>query len=125
MLEEFVSADADLVDASPIWHVIDAYDMQSRMPQCSITGTQKRDSDIGVFRPSTELSYIDQEGSYDISQLVIEEGARLLGWAPRSEVEEEIASLTSKLQHIGSKLGNSARKIKRLEAQLEELRGAE
>ena len=125
MSDEFVSADADLVDASPIWHVIDAYDMQSRMPQCSITGTQKRDSDLGVFRPSTELSYIDQEGSYDISQLVIEEAARLLGWAPRTEVEAEIANLTKKLNEANSRLGNSARKIKRLEARLEELESAE
>src|SRR5688572_32552562 len=88
---------ADLVGASPIWHVLSNYDMQSRYQMCSISGTGKRPSDIGVFRPSTELSYIDQEGSYDISQLAIEEAARLLGWVPQADVDAAHAELVEKV----------------------------
>jgi hypothetical protein len=112
---------ADLVDASSIWHIMSNYTLQSRMQQCSITGTAKRPDDIGVFRPSTELSYVDQEGSYDISQLAIEEAARLLGWAPRAEIDQEIADLQQRVNDKTARTARDGAKIKRLEARIAEL----
>jgi hypothetical protein len=97
------------------------YTLQSRVQMCSITGTGKRPSDIGVFRPSTELSYVDQEGSYDISQLAIEEAARLLGWVPQVEVDAKHAELAERIGKLQSRTAHDAKKIKRLEAQVEEL----
>jgi hypothetical protein len=113
--------EADIVDSTSVWHVIDNYDMQSRHQHCSITGLPKRDSDLGVFRPSTVLSYVDLEGSYDISQIAVEEAARLLGWAPRAEIDAELAELQGKVGKLMIRVANDGKKIKRLEATVEEL----
>jgi len=119
--EPVAAPEADLVDSSSVWHLVTNYDMQSRQQCCSITGTPKRDSDLGVFRPSTVQSYVDQEGSYDISQLAIEEAARLLGWAPREEVDAELAEMRRSIGKQNARVARDAQKITRLEAHLAEL----
>lgn len=121
MFEPQAAPPGDLVAASSIWHVMSNYNMQSRVQMCSITGTGKRPDDIGIFRPSTELSYVDHEGSYDISQLAIEEAARLLGWLPRSEIDAEVKDLAERLGKVTMRVAQDGKKIKRLEAQVEEL----
>jgi hypothetical protein len=121
MPELQAAPEADLVGATSIWHIIANYDMQSRVQMCSITGTGKRPSDVGVFRPSTQLSYVDQEGSYDISQLAIEEAARALGWVSQDDVDAQHAELLSELTRRQTRIMQDGKKIKRLEAQLDEL----
>ncbi len=105
------------------WIIVPNYDMASRVPNCSLTSTIKRPGDIGVFRPALPIGWIDHEGAFDVSQLAIEEGATVLGWKSPEQVEAETEKLRTQLVSSRGEYARACRKIKRLEAQVEELQG--
>jgi len=102
------------------WLVVSNYDLTSRISGCSITNTIKRPDDIGVFRPALDIGWIDQEGAFDISQLAIEEAARLLGWRSPEVVRAEVEKIQARANKANLEKGVLNRKIARLEAQLAE-----
>lgn len=108
---------------SGVWLIVPQYDMASRVPNCSLTNTVKRPGDIGVFRPALPIGWINHEGAFDVSQLAIEEGARILGWKSPEQVDDEHAKLTEQLISARNSYARECRKTKRLEATVEELRG--
>ena len=105
------------------WIIVPQYDMASRVPNCSLTGTTKRPGDIGVFRPALPIGWINLEGSFDVSQLAIEEAARILGCSSPEEVADGQAKLTEQLISARNSYARECRKTKRLEATVEELQG--
>jgi hypothetical protein len=111
------------VDIRSVWTIVENYDLTSRMPSCSLTNTGLRPNDIGVFRPSLPIGYIDQEGSFDVSQLAIEEGARLLGWVPKEEAEDLAKTYRGRARDANLGKAQIARKLNRLEARIAELEG--
>lgn len=110
---------------SGTWIIVPQYDMTSRVPNCSLTGTLKRPGDIGVFRPALPIGWINLEGAFDVSQLAIEEGARILGWASPEQVADEHAKLTEQLISARNSYARECRKTKRLQATIDELQGVD
>lgn len=112
----------DTVLASSLWYVIPNYDLQSRADAtCSISGTTKRPDDIGVFRPATGLGYIEEEGSFDISQAAVEEAAALLGWKSPGECEAAIQRFREKNGKLSAQHATDVARARRLEARIAEL----
>lgn len=111
----------DTLLASSLWYVIPNYDLQSREGVCSVSGTTKRDDDVGVFRPATGLGYIEDEGSFDIGQAAVEEAAALLGWKSPGEVEAAIARFRDTAGKKSAQHARDVAKIRRLEARIAEL----
>ena len=109
--------------ATSCWIVLDNYDMASRQPACSITSTIKRPDDIGVFRPALAVGWVDQEGAFDISQLALEEAARLLGWRSPDEVKDEVDTYRDRANRANLAKAQQVKKINRLEAEVSELMG--
>lgn len=107
------------------WIIVPNYDLTSRQPNCSLTSTVKRPGDIGVFRPALPVGWIDQEGAFDVSQLAIEEGARVLGWLSPEEVRAECDKYQDRANKANLKVANLNRTIRRLEAQLAEATGVD
>ena len=106
---------------SGVWLIVANYDMASRMPSCSLTNTVRRPGDIGVFRPALPVGWVEHEGSFDVSQLAIEEGATVLGWKSPEQIDAETESLKTQLISARNSYARECRKTKRLEAQVEEL----
>lgn len=107
--------------ANDLWLILPNYTIESRDARCSITASQKREDDIGVFRPLAESAYILEEGHFDISQYAIEQAARILNWIPQEVADSEHAAIQSRNASLSSRLATSAKKNKRLEARVEEL----
>lgn len=75
------------------WAIIPDYDAQSRKDHCSVSGLRVREGiEYGVFRPIR--GYIEQEGSFDISQYAIEQAARMIDWVP----PEDVAALHERIR---------------------------
>ena len=107
------------------WIIHPQYDLTSRISACSITNTIKRPGDIGVFRPALPIGWVDQEGAFDISQLAIEEAARILGWLSPDAVKEEVDKYLDRANKANLAKASLNRTIKRLEAQLAEALGTD
>lgn len=73
----------------------------SRQDSCSVSGQRKRDSDVGVFRPTHGL--IDYEGYFDLSQYAIEQAASMLGWIS----PEDYQALNDRIAELEENLENS------------------
>lgn len=123
---------SDILPASGLWFVVPDYDLGSRELVCSISGTSKRVTDIGVFRPATDMAFVEGEGTYDISQLAIEEAAKLLNWSSPGEVEARLASIRKRCKELATanlRLGKERSiletKLEAAEAELRLLRGEE
>lgn len=110
---------------SGVWLIVPQYDMASRVPNCSLTGTVKRPNDVGVFRPALPVGWINHEGAFDVSQLAIEEGARILGWKSPEQVAAETESLKTQLISARNSYARECRKTKRLQATIDELQGVD
>lgn len=119
MSDELLSSTTD----SGVWLIHPNYDMTSRMPSCSLTNTSKREDDIGIFRPALPIGWVDHEGAFDVSQLAIEEGARLLGWVPKEEAEDLAKVYRERARDANLGKAQIARKLNRLEARIAELEG--
>lgn len=110
------------VTTTGTWIIVPDYDLSSRQTACSLTNTPKRPGDVGVFRPALPVGFVVEEGYFDVSQLAIEEGARILGWRSPEEVRAERDKYLERANQANLKSAQRARRIKSLEAQLAELK---
>lgn len=100
------------------WVEIPGYDASSRANHCSVNGTNRKGD--RVFRGPQ----IDFEGFFDVSELALEQGARLIGWIPPEEFEamrEESIEVDSANGAMGREIASLRDQVRTLTLQNAEL----
>jgi hypothetical protein len=107
-----------------VWVLIPDFNFESASPGlCTLSGLPRRTEDVGVFRPLSDDGIIEGEGYIDVSQVAIEDAALMLGWRSPAQVEAETEALRTKVKEQSTRIMQDGLKIKRLQAELDEIRG--